>query len=269
MALFDRVILSSNDHPDYLPYWPYVAKAYKKFFNAKATLALVGNYRLDCDLVKRLREHGDVIPIDLEKKIPIHNQAKLARHYVSTLYQREVCVINDIDLLPLCSHYLTNLLKQRPKNHLMCIGADVYKNTDHEGKFPIGYLTAESYILKELFNPKTLNYYDWIRSFVGTKVFDNKECPMNAKPVSDWNCFSDESLIRVLISRWSKKETHVKYLPRGFEVRIESLDRSTWTIEEGVLNKGGYIEAHLPRPYHAYKDDIETLSRYIDTCTTG
>ncbi len=67
-------------------------------------MAFVTNRAENDDLVSKMREYGDVILYPIIKGIPTPNQAKMARHILAGNYGTEVCMIEDIDTVPLESN---------------------------------------------------------------------------------------------------------------------------------------------------------------------
>lgn len=253
----DHVILSSNNSSNYLPYWPVVASAWKKLFNVIPILAYVDESNAMCE---KLSEFGEVIHIIPVPNIPICNQSKIARLFLASQYKSKICLINDIDLLPLCHSYTSNILSKRNPNELLCIGAEVYKNSPDEGKFPMGYITAEGSVFKEIVNPQDLPFDAFVRQFVGMKEIDHKEDVMNLLPPGETDCFSDESLMRVLIRKANPKVCHIE---RGWQPYTEkAICRASWdkwTLDE--LKNGKYVECHLPHPYNL--EQIKPILTYI------
>src|SRR4051812_28165260 len=102
----DRVIISSDDNPKFLAFWPLIQRAWKQFFpKTKVWLALVSQ--------QPIRNDGIVnyAPVD---GIPISNQAKMARYFLAASFNDyKVAMTNDIDLLVLQSKYTNDLLVQR------------------------------------------------------------------------------------------------------------------------------------------------------------
>jgi hypothetical protein len=46
-------------------------------------------------------------------------------------------------------------------------------------------------------------------------------------------------------------------------VLTDSLNRAHWSLNTNRLWDGEYIEAHLPRPYSCFADQIDVLKDYI------
>jgi hypothetical protein len=189
--------------------------------------------------------------------VPKSSQGMTARLWLASLYSVHLCIINDLDLIPLQSEYLNNLIKNKPKDCLLAIGAeDHFKNPEDKGKFPMGYCMGEGRIFNKIVNPKNLSYEEWIRSFIGMKVFDSKEDISKEPPE-----YSDESLIRALIS---KSNVNVCHVPLGFKLFEDNIDRYKWKIDADRLYRGDYIESHMLRPFHNYISELTPLIEFIN-----
>lgn len=253
----DRIIIGINDNPEYYSILPVCYAAWQKFFpEAKVTLAVVnGDDKLD--LIYKFMHHcNDMTGLSFIKGVPSANLAKVARFFVASKYPDEVCMINDIDLIPLQRQYYFNNLQQRKENELLCIGGDVYKRTPHFGKFPMGYITGEGELFKHIFNPFKDDWEIFISSlslFHG--VFDEKE---NIK--KPFKKFSDESLIRALLK---DKDIAICKQNLNFKIHEDSVTRKM-QIDEKKLFAGGYVEAHHLLPVEKHIDKINLICKYLD-----
>lgn len=256
----DRLIVSSDDSPRFLNFWPCVSKAWLKFFNIRPTLALVTNRSENDPLFTRLMEHGEVYKIEPVSGIPIPNQSKLARFVLASKMSEQICMIEDIDTIPLQRQFVESLSKRRKPNRILAVGHEVYESIDsnrHLGKFPISNITAEGSLFKKLFNPNGLCDKDLIKSFIGLQVFDLKEDISN-----DHSCFSDESLIRALIHNNSLDHLVQKEV-RGVNPMVDWIDRSWWKVDEKKLNEGGYVACNFLRPCRQNAVHFTEIYKYI------
>lgn len=241
----DRFVYSTDENPEYMNSWPLVAQVTKKIFGCKVSLAFITNKNKDDELVKKMKNFGEVFLFKTINGIPVGNQAKVSRMYVSTFYPKEICVVNDVDLLPLQKDFLMRLLENIPNDHMAAIGRNAYDNSLEAGKFPMIYTSAMGKTFKEIINPNNLNYEDTLKQWINLRVIDRKESINNPH-----SSFSDESLLRALIYLW-KDKNRVVYLDRPDFVGMRAtkrIDRANWSIDENILNNRGYIDAHLPKP---------------------
>ena len=258
--IFDRIILSCDANPKFLEFWPLVSKGWHAFFgDIEVWLALVAALgKVD---LKELRRHGHVELYAPLENIPLPNQAKIARyHLAATWGDDSINVTNDLDLLPLQTDYFFNLLRPRPPGHFMTVGAEIYTGPE-AGKFTAGYLTAESRVWRTLMNPLDFGWFTFARSFAGMHVFDHKEDILRTVHHEDPDCFSDESLLRALLTQ---NPVPVYHAPRGYApYTVRALCRANWHFDPKKLADGTYVEAHLPRPWSEHRDKIQPLVDYL------
>ena len=258
--LFDRVIVSSDDSPHFLNFWPCVSRAWLKFFGIKPTLALVTSRPDSHPLISRLRHFGEVYRIQQIPGIPVPNQAKLARFVLASQMGDQVCMIEDIDTIPLQSNFVEGLAKRRKLQKLLAIGHEVYHAdgySNSRGKFPISNMTAEGWLFQKLINPKELSDSELVESFVGTRVFDLKEDISNEPSL-----FSDESLIRALIEI-NDLDHIVQKEVRGVNPLTDWIDRSWWNIDEEKLHSGRYVACNFLRPCKSNAFRFVEIYKYI------
>lgn len=254
-----HVILSCNSDPKYMEFWPLVSKAWKKLFDIEPWLVIVVP---DVNNVPFGMYEKNTLIFPTVSGIPECNQAKVARYYVAAAWNDDsVVMTHDIDLLPLQTAYADSLFKQRPAGHLLTIGSELYTGHEH-GKFSAGYLTAESCVWHKLMNPNSLSWSDFVQSFVGMSVFDHKEDISRTVYHEDPDTFSDESLLRALLSR---NPTPVIRLPFGYwPYTTRALDRSNWQFDFEKLKNGTYVEAHMLRPWSLHKAELKPLVDWIE-----
>ena len=278
----DKIILSSNEDSTYFEFWPIVSWAYKKMFpTVEVCLAFVTKRTENDPVVTEARKHGTVVlfrPID---DVPEGHQAKMARFILASEQGRNVCYIDDIDLFPLCSKFITSKLynwntfaisddfRGTINTSILCVGAEVYGLT---GTYPISQMTAEGWVWNLFINPKYLPYDQLIRSWKDKAEFDDRE-NINIWPdmVGDRQdyYFSDERLLRRLLFHNPVPKLE---LPRGYTDYLEAtIDRHTlnketgeWVYDREKLKNHGYVNAHCARPYLKYKEQFQPLIDYIN-----
>jgi len=279
----DKIILSSNEDPTYFEFWPIVSWAYKKMFpTVEVCLAFVTKRGENDPVVTDARKHGTVVlfrPID---DVPEGHQAKVARFILaSQQVESDICYIDDIDLFPLKSDFITDKLVVYARHEyfendfsgfndvLLCVGGEVY---GFIGTYPISQMTARSYVWKQFINPNELLYDQLIRSWKDKAQFDDRE-NINIWPdmVGDRidYYFSDERLLKRLLFENPVPKLE---LQRGYSNYLEStLDRHTvnketdvWEFSHQKLKNGEYVNGHCPRPYSKYKDQFQPLIDYIN-----
>lgn len=257
--MLDTVVLSTNDNPNYKNMWTVVRKAWKLCFpNIKIKLAYVTDAP---DMM--MSHHEDVFIFPLVPGIPSANLAKVARWFLAGFQGNSICMVNDIDLIPLTNEYIKKILNYRTPNHFLCVGCDIYENTPDAGKFPSGYFTAESNLIKELWNPKELTWLNYVNQFIGLKVFDNKEDITNPLQTSNPDCFSDESLMRVMLSRYPDQTKIQRIAHCMGSLENNRIDGARYKCDIYRLKAHSYFEAHALRPISKFQKEIDFLMEYM------
>jgi len=243
---FDRVILSTDENSKYIQYWDFTPRAWRKFFpGCKVSLALVSknpNPRMLRDMAS---DYDDICIFD-PAKLPSANVAKVARYWLASHYPEDVCLIHDMDTVPLQSRYTVNLLTQRKEGHLLCVGREVYDGTPHKGKFPAGHMTGEGYLFADM-----MEGYE-----PGEEVADHKE---NIASLAD--IFSDESLVRAQLQ--VNDSIPVQHVVRGLDIKTDWVDRSWWSVDVDKLQRGGYVECNMLRPWSDHMEEMRPIVEYI------
>lgn len=247
-----HAIISTNTNRNYIEYWQHISKVYKSIFNIEVICPFVYKDMKEYEeWMPKLTPHGTVLPLKAVDGIDTGNQAKLSRMFVAGKYYKDkVVVLNDMDLIPLTHEWYTKKIVDNWKdNHILCIGSECYENTADKGKFPMSFLTTQGSTMQEIINPKSLEWEDYIRQFVGMKDIDAKE---NVK--NPWHKFSDESVLRAMMKRWNQPEREIRvkrWDDGGNSVRFNYMVcRATMhEFKPERLEEGKYAFYHAPHPY--------------------
>jgi len=252
--MIKRFIIGLNDNQDYFGILPLVRKAYSVFFpDDLFTIALVCDLK-NKSLINKVMINCDYVSVyPAIKNIPTGNLAKIVRYYEATKYPTNICIMNDIDIIPLQSEYFLNRLKQHKPNELLTVGKEWY-NT---GKFPTPFCTAEGIVFKKFINPKGLRWRAFIASTHNMHIVDSKEA-IN-QPFKN---FSDESLIRALLTRYKGKILHLKKYP--FKDKPNCVISKSLPLQEKRLYRCEYIEAHHLFPIKKYIDKINAIAGFLN-----
>lgn len=262
--MFDRIIVSCDDS-HFKDFWFIVTKSWNKYFpDKKVCLAFVTDRKEDDELVLKMRKHGEVYLFPIQPNIPTPNQAKMYRHILAGNFGSDICMIEDIDTIPLQKKFVQDITSKREPNTLLNVGREVYNNTEDKGKFPISNITAESNIFKSLINPDNMHYHDLFISWCDIKHYDNKESVSNIPDPSGMiGGFSDESLMRVLIERFKSSGGKTTEIDRGVDIRKYWIDRSWWRIDVDMLKNDKYVCCNFLRPFSSNYEKMESIVKYI------
>lgn len=257
-----KVILSVNEDPKFIDFLELVSLSWRKFFpSVEIELGFISDRNENDPYIINMKKYCNVHIFKPMLDIPLHNLAKAYRWLVACKFDSEICMINDLDLIPLQKKYTQRLFDIRKKDYLLCVGADVYRGSIDDGKFPSGYMMAESYVFKKVINPNNLTEEEVLRSWKGLKIYDDYESISHNNAHGEGVFFSDESLIRALIS--ISKYPNIQYEDRGFTPFVDSVSRGNWKCDVEKLYNEEYIESHMPRPYLMHREELKILENYI------
>lgn len=221
---FDKVVLSTNRDPKYWEFRELTPQAWKKFFP-------------ECQVI--------LVEVAPPNGVPSGSWAKIARYMAAARFTDDVCLIHDIDTVPLQRDYTVNILSQRKAGHLLCVGAEVYAGTPHEGKFPAGHMTGEGRLFGQLLEGYAPGLPD---------MFDSKEDVRSTH-------FSDESMIRAQLVR--NPDIPVQHVGRGVDIYRDWIDRSWWDVDTKRLWAGGYVECNMMRPWSEHREAMAPVVEYL------
>lgn len=231
MALNDFTVVTSSSEDDYLEFWPLMSASYKHFFGVESELAILTERNI-------INKWHAFPPVD---GVPIPNLAKVLRFILASQMEDTVCMISDIDIIPLQSEHVLSLLEKRKPGQMLTCGYDMFRKTYHDGRFQIRFMTAEGYVFKEILNPKNLGYEDLIRSLCGMHTIWKYEDIAG-------KMFSDELMWRALISKWDHKDSRIVKIEGCSDVSLapDLLGKSSRVLVPDRSKQ--YIYAHLHHP---------------------
>jgi hypothetical protein len=233
----DRVILS-GDKPFYLDFWPYAARAWKQLLGIKPTLVIIGDHKVDTSL-------GDVIRFKPIKGVPTGLTAQVIRLLLPALFPNDVCIISDIDQLPIKASYFRDMIASIPVNKFVIYNDKAYKKDTK--RLPMCYCVAQGKTFAELFNLKS---------------------PQDiSRKIKKWNSynhgfFTDEQILYNYIKHWKDSRKRCVKLGDGLGPRDKRrINRNRWKYDPALVKKGFYVDAHLLRPYKTHKKELDNLAR--------
>lgn len=231
----DRVILSCDTNPTYIQFWPIVAKAWKQLIGIQPTLALIAEDNIEIDT-----SLGDVIRIKPIPNIPTSLQSQVIRLLLPAYFENEVCLISDIDMLPLNKDYFVNSIKNIPDDKFVVYRNMAYGNMS---RLPMCYNAGKGYLFKEIFKIRNINEIpEKIKYWHSLKL--------------GWE--TDEKILtKYLLSSNKTKKKCIFLHHRAMPDR--RIDRSNWQYDKKKLKEGYYIDAHMVRPLDKYYKEIKEL----------
>lgn len=243
-----KIMLSCDDNPFYYEFWNDVSYIWKNIFLFDPILFYISN-----EENKNLsEEYGRVIRVDKLKNIPVYLQAQLARVYFSKQFQEDICLISDIDMMPVSKKFfdknkIANNTKENSFFHL--------NPTKREfGQLPMCYYTGYGRTFDKLSTNKT---WEEFLEYVVSKDFNAEKLgfmlPNNLKDKKLW--FSDELF---LFSEINKLNIHIE---KNNEIIKDNqrLDREMLLSYKGNISEA-FIDCHMPRPYSIHNKHINFLT---------
>ncbi|MBS0648527.1 MAG: hypothetical protein JSS10_04790 [Verrucomicrobia bacterium] len=229
-----RVILSTNNNPLYIEFWPVVAPLWEAM-GLRPTLALIASK--DCPIDTTI---GDVIRLDPLPGIPESLQAQVVRLFLPCLFPEEGCLISDIDMLPISQSYFREGASHCPDDNFL-----VYREGYQITNFPMCYVAAKGCVFSDIFqvfNREQIyeRIYQWAQFGYG------------------WN--TDEVMLYKSATAWEQRGGHIIRLRHGADGR---LDRGNWQTDISKIRISDYIDCHCPRPYSAYQSSIDPIVQAI------
>jgi hypothetical protein len=237
----DYVIVSSNNNPYYLDFWPIVSKVWKKKFNITPVLGLIGDENSDFEE----SEYGLVKKFKSVEGIDTGLQSQIVRLFLPKDLNG-YCLISDIDIIPLSVKYF-----EECASHLTDTNIVVY-SSDHpeclkNNEYPMCYVSSHSESFKNILQLDT----NW-DSFVNLMKHRNQ----------GWA--TDQKYLFEKVNQFKEKTNDVVLLNRGWSgIADKRIDRASWSYDSIKVSEGYYIDSHSLRPYPQYSEEINKLVNLI------
>lgn len=232
----DRAIIACDANPKYLEFWPIVARAWSKIIGIRPTLILVADDSVQVD-----ETLGDVYRFRPTPHIPTWFQAQNLRLLFPVKFPNEICIISDMDMLPLARAFFVDTIVHIPANGVAIYCNGAYDKTTP--KFPMCYIAAKGSVFGEIFKVAT-----------DQDIKDKLQEWFDFEP--GWD--TDELALYSYLIKWPYFAERCFKLGFGGD-SSKCLDRSNWHYDQAKLLRGEYYQAHLPRPYSLHKSEIDKL----------
>ena len=223
------VILSTNDHTDYISYLPYVQKAWN-YFGWNTLTFYLGNQNLkstDLNTIVKIQ------PINGYRDETVVQVSRL----FGAQYTQGLVMTSDVDMMPLSNYW-------KPSDKEWTVYGEDLTNYKH---YPICYISAPDYLWNQLITEKSieelLNKYKQSKSnsfdewwYVDQDIITERLRPLNPKTINRGNSFSGIAKGRI--------------------------DRIAWNQTKELQEIK--IDAHMPRPFNK----LET-EKVVQKCLTA
>lgn len=240
-----QVIHSCDDNPYYLDFWPLVSKVWKEYIGFTPVLIHVG------ETTNISTEYGEVHHIPVDKSLPVHTQAQLARLWYPSNEPDTLWVTSDIDMFPMSKKYwnevVENWFTERPD----------WTNLNSDGDyFPICYHLSLGKNFDSVLGINGDSFYDYVSKNINEDEEHTIHTPdnWNGPALSRWNIDEMISSKKIVQFRNSGGNVHQPQRPPN-----RRLDRLSWQYNPDLVKQGYYIDCHSIRPYEQYRDEINKV----------
>jgi hypothetical protein len=242
----EKVILASNDNLDYLEFWPVVSAAWKKI-DIEPVLFYTGK---DKNIIKK--GAGQVVHCE---NIGIDSvfHAQCIRLLAPSLFPNDICIISDIDDLPLNYNFFHGNVGPYDEEKFIIFRPDVCGRDQTS----MCWNVAKGKVWGEIFNVN--NWKEINQTLLSWFPKDYKVFG------SGW--FTDQIILRKYIDAWESQDKIVRLhdTRTGF-YRLDRHENSlnhTTTYKENMKNR--YSDFHMPRPFKQYQEYIQHVFDNITT----
>lgn len=237
-----RVILSSNENPVYLEFWPLAAKGWKQLIGVQPTLVLITD-----DTVMVDESLGDVIRFKPIEGLSTVFQAQIIRLLLPVLFPDEVCIVSDIDQVPCSRSYFCDSITRYTDDKFI-----VYREVHSrrvKNEIPMCYVAAKGSVFSEIFGVKTM------------EDIRNKIAEWGATELPKYNWQTDQRVLYDYVTTWQHYQSRVVRF--GHDWIMGRLHSYEWPAGRQKLQNGGYIDISTPKPYHVNKAMIDEMLRTV------
>lgn len=220
-------VVSSDSNPEYLDFWPYVAKAWRRIGIDPILIYI------DKDVCNRsLSEYGGIIDLESLDEWSIVQQTQCIRFWASKILDAPF-IISDIDMLPISKEYYINGASQIYDEGIVSYSSDIIKYRWYKSnpQYPMCYLAGDPKSFIKLLDLNESNHKDFLRRLI----------KMNIRWGTDQKFFYNQTI--------KNSNFHIKHLERGWvdeKYAVGRLDKVIWPKNDYNINE--YIDCHLPRP---------------------
>lgn len=253
--IIQRIIISSNNHPGYVNYWPLVAHSWRKF---TPTLFFIGDKK---EFKFKPIEGTEVYFLKSIPQISSCHYARIIRILVPILFPNDVCLTTDIDILPLNIQYFINKTKDVNDNNFVLFTSDAYPN--QRWRKSLCYLCGKGSTYASIIK---INYNKSYNELI--QIFNNK--------IRYWYKLSyyratDEYIISILLSTWCvKRQVHVSRNINSSLKKIENRMPTRLFLNRGQkiniteLNNNQYIDVCLPKVFYNSYFKLKPILQYLN-----
>jgi len=238
----DYVIVSSNENPYYLDFWPIISKVWKEKFNITPVLGLISDEESEF----QESEYGIVKKFKSVNGIDTGLQSQIVRLFLPKMLNG-YCLISDIDMIPLSVKYFEDCANYLTENNIVIYSSD-HPECLAKNEYPMCYVSSHSESFKNILKLDL----DW-EPFV--LLMKNRN--------QGWS--TDQKYLFEKVNEFNSHTNNAVLLKRGWsEMQCKRIDRGLWYYDSVKVSEGHYIDSHSLRPYTQYSEEINKLINYLN-----
>jgi len=240
----EYAVVSSNSNPEYLDFWPYVARSWRDIIGLEPVLLYI-----DHDPPPNwVSNHGRVYYFEPLRGWDISQQAQCIRFWAARLLDSPF-IISDMDMLPISKDYYISHAEYVGDTGLISYSSDIinYRWYKTNPQYPMCYLAGDTNSFIDVLDLNDINHL----------IFLERLMRMNIRSGTDQKFFYNQ------LAR--KRFSNIKHLERGWieeKYAMGRLDKAIWPKND--YNVHEYIDCHLPRPYSSNKNLCDTLFKKLN-----
>ena len=144
----EYAVVSSNSNPEYLDFWPYVAKAWKNLIGLEPVLLYIDN----SEPPAWVHEHGKVYYLVARSDWDIVQQSQCIRFWAANILDKPF-IISDMDMLPISKDYYINHAEYIGDAGLISYSSDIIKYRWYRTnpQYPMCYLAGDPKSFSDVF----------------------------------------------------------------------------------------------------------------------
>jgi hypothetical protein len=220
-------VVSSDSNPEYLDFWPYVAKAWKRI-GIEPVLLYIDKAPPSNDA----HQYGRVIYLESIPEWGIAQQAQCIRFWAAKILDAPF-IISDIDMLPISEEYYKNGVVSIGDKGLVSYSSDIIKYRWYRTnpQYPMCYIAGDTQSFIGILDMNEDTHQEFLRRLI----------KMNLRSGTDQKFFYNQSL--------KNRQFIINHLERGWieeKYATGRLDKVIWPKSDYNVNE--YIDCHLPRP---------------------
>ena len=237
----DTVILSSNDNPDYIQFWPIVSEAWT-LMGVEPILIYTGEQKLNLK--------GNVINF-YNKNMDSSFVAQNIRILYPSLLDGNNCLVSDIDNLPLSKNYFVNSVLNFNDNSFIIYRPDACP----PNMISMMWNAANSSTWKEIFNiDSEKNIEKYLKKWYTRKY-----------TIEGTAWYTDQIKLRKYVNKFSKKNKSRIVELNDHELGFFRFNRNRLEKHFNMINENPnlkFTDFHMPRPFSEYEELINKVFEY-------